>query len=204
MNGHVAGNAKLMHDSEVYGHAVVSDRTRVRRGAKVEGNAMIVGNAYVQGNVLVTGFSTVADHASVSALHSSTVVVAEHATIADRVEVCCIDDPIHFGGHTYLRGRVRIGSGAYLEKGRDVLSFYPVGSENGVLTTYARYDGSIGVTRGCFAGTLEKFEQKVQETHANNEDIKQEYMKLSEIVRHRFRDLKPVEGEHPNTQFFKA
>ncbi len=41
----------------------------------------------------------------------------------------------------------------------------PIGSENGYLTAFRQRDNSILIRRGCFSGTIDEFEQAVNERH---------------------------------------
>lgn len=61
--------------------------------------------------------------------------------------------------------------------------FMNVGSENGKLTSYRTKTG-IGVTRGCFSGTLEEFADAVEETHGDSQHG-QEYRILIEFIKKR-------------------
>ena len=55
-----------------------------------------------------------------------------------------------------------------------------IGSEKR-LTTYCFEDNIIWC--GCFTGTLEEFEERVKETHANNKQYMQEYLGFIEYLK---------------------
>jgi hypothetical protein len=58
-----------------------------------------------------------------------------------------------------------------------------VGSQKGTLTYYRTKKG-IGVSRGCFSGTLEEFESAVNEKHGDNQ-YGHEYRHLIAFIKKR-------------------
>ena len=62
-------------------------------------------------------------------------------------------------------------SGAYLDK--SIVSISRIGSRKG-MTTYC-FDDDV-IFCGCFKGTLQEFEEKVKETHIDNEQYLKEYL----------------------------
>lgn len=52
-------------------------------------------------------------------------------------------------------------------------------------TFYRTSDGAIGVTCGCFAGTLDEFRAKVRETHGNSKYAK-EYLMIADLMEMHF------------------
>jgi hypothetical protein len=59
-----------------------------------------------------------------------------------------------------------------------------VGSENGILTVF-RSEKGLSVTRGCFEGTLEAFEEAVKTQHKDTQ-YETEYLLLINYVKNRF------------------
>jgi len=60
-------------------------------------------------------------------------------------------------------------------------TFNNIGSEGGTLRVYDN-NGKLELTRGCFSGSLEKFEKSVKRTHGDNEHGKK-YLAIVEMLR---------------------
>ena len=63
-----------------------------------------------------------------------------------------------------------------------VLKIDRIGSRKG-CTYFFKTINNIYVRCGCFFGTITKFEEKVKETHADNEQYRNEYLKAIEYVK---------------------
>ncbi len=63
-----------------------------------------------------------------------------------------------------------------------VLKIDRIGSRKG-CTYFFKTLSDIYVRCGCFFGTIAEFENKVNETHANNEQYRNEYLKAIEYVK---------------------
>ena len=88
-------------------------------------------------------------------------------------------------GNAQVSGNARVSGDACIEAKPDIFLVSNVGSENGTLTAFKCADGAIVVTRGGFYGTLEKFEEKVIETHGDNIHAKL-YLALIPIIKLKF------------------
>ena len=89
-------------------------------------------------------------------------------------------------GDANLRG-ANLG-GAYLgdewgklERVSDVLIVGPIGSRNGYTTIY-HTDKGVFVSCGCFRGTLDEFDKKVEKTHGDNNHAR-DYKALVKFVK---------------------
>ena len=71
-------------------------------------------------------------------------------------------------GNAWVFGDARVYGDARVS-GDDFLSIYPIGSERGILTATVSKAGEIYMSRGCFFGSIDKFEKAVEERHSNNE-----------------------------------
>lgn len=69
-------------------------------------------------------------------------------------------------------GNAWVSGDAWVYGDADLIAIYPIGSEKGILTAFKNKEGKISVTRGCFAGTLEEFENAVKITHGDNNHAK--------------------------------
>ena len=58
---------------------------------------------------------------------------------------------------------------ARVEKTNHILTVSPIGSRNDVVYFMRTKDEKIFVIVGCFAGTIEEFDEAVKETHGDNE-----------------------------------
>ncbi len=111
--------------------------------AWVGGNAHVVGNACVVGNARVGGNAHVVGNARV-------------------------------GGNAHVVGDARVGGNAHVvgnacvDGGRDIFAADSIGSRNDTTTFYKTADDGIGVTCGCFSGTIDEFAAAVEETHGDN------------------------------------
>lgn len=57
-----------------------------------------------------------------------------------------------------------------------------IGSRNDTVTFFACKGGIIGVTVGCFHGSIDEFAEKVRKTHGDNEHA-QAYMIAIELAK---------------------
>ena len=67
----------------------------------------------------------------------------------------------------------------------DYLYIYSIGSLDDSVTFYRLKDGGVGVSCGCFTGTLNDFIEAVAEEHGDNQHGK-EYMAAVELAKVRF------------------
>jgi hypothetical protein len=57
-----------------------------------------------------------------------------------------------------------------------------IGGCMGTVTAFRMKDGTVGITRGCFFGSLDEFIKAIKETHGDS-DIGKEYMALVEFIK---------------------
>ncbi len=72
-------------------------------------------------------------------------------------------------GDARVFGNARVFGDAEVSGDADWMIVGPIGSRDAITTFYRRNDGAIMVVCGCFHGTLAEFEEKVSETHEDNE-----------------------------------
>lgn len=131
-------NLSQRFNSWVYPGSVVCGDARVRDDGKVRGNSRL------QGSSIVGSRAEVSD-----------VTLRDNVTIEGNAQVA----NVALSGNLYVSGE------ADIQLARDVVFYSRVGSECGVLTAYRTRDNSVGVTRGCFTGSLGEFETAVAKTH---------------------------------------
>ena len=88
-------------------------------------------------------------------------------------------------GDARVYGDARVSGDAWVYGDADVLWFSRVGSENGTLTACKNKDGSIWVSRGCFNGSIDQFNEEVNSTHRESK-VAREYRLLIDFIKLRF------------------
>lgn len=129
--------------------------------ARVYENACVTDNAWVRGNACIYG----------------------RAILSDDVDVYR-DAKIY--GDARVFGRCLIGGNATIEKMEDYFVAQMVGSDNGTLTAFVSEKG-IEVTRSCFLGTIQEFEEAVIKTHGDSK-IGKEYQLLIALIKLKFNE----------------
>lgn len=150
------------------GNAWVSGNAWVYGDAQVYGDARVYGDAWVYGNAQVSGNARVYGDAQV---HGDAQV----------------------SGNAWVSGNARVYGNARVSDNAECLWFSKVGSENGTLTACRSKDG-IWVSRGCFSGSLEEFEDAVLKTHSDSQTAK-EYALLIDFIRLRASSWKAREAD---------
>jgi len=133
-----------------------------------EGNAWVYGDARVCGNAAVCGDARVYGDAEVC----GNAWVCGDARVYGNAEVY---------GNAWVYGNAAVCGDARVYGRSECLWFSNVGSENGTLTAF-KSKGGIGVSRGCFSGTLEQFECRVKLAHGESQSA-QEYALLIEFIK---------------------
>lgn len=131
-----------------------------------EGNAWVYDSAQVYGGAQVWGNTQVYGNARVC--HEARVY--DNAWVHGNVRLC---------GNAWVQGNARIYNNA------SILWVSKIGSRLGTTIVFETNDGGISVSCGCFSGTLEEFEKKVEEKHGNNK-YGREYKVLIELIKIHF------------------
>lgn len=134
-----------------------------------DGNAWVYDNAKVSGNARVSGNAWVYDNACVS----GNAKVSGNACVSDNA---CVS------------GNARVYGDA------DYATAKGFGSVFRTTTFFRTKDKAIGVSCGCFYGTLEEFRDKVRETHGDSKTAK-EYLMLADLMEYKFSCEMDVEEE---------
>ena len=135
-----------------------------------EGGAWVADEARVYGDALVYGNARVCEYAWVY----GDAWVSGNARVSGGAEI---------SGDAEIRGRARIFGRARVCKDDHFLCLGPIGSRSD-YTTFYRTDGNgVGVSCGCFTGTLDEFAAKVEETHKDNPVRLAEYRAAIELFR---------------------
>ena len=174
-NAWISGDARVFGDARVSGNARVSGDARVFDNAKVYGNAWVYGEVQVAGNAWVYGDARVSENAWVY----GDARVSGDARVFDNAWVY---------GNAKVSGDARVSGNAWVYGNAEVFNtrhFFvqgPIGSRDGYVTFYRTKDDTIGVRCGCFSGSLQKFVDRVEETHGGSR-YEKEYKIAAELAK---------------------
>lgn len=163
-NAMVYGNAKVYDNAIVYGKSEVYDYAEVFGGSKVYDHANIFGNCRICGNVHVY------NHARIF----GTAKVSGSARVFNNAEIY---------GNTKIDGRTEITKS--ISDSNAYISIGPIGSRNDFTTFIKTEEGTIHVNCGCFSGSIDKFKDKVIETHGDNKHARN-YLDICKFVEIKF------------------
>ena len=99
----------------------------------------------------------------------------------------------HFGnawvyGNAKVYGDARVSGNAWVYGNAEVFNtrhFFvqgPIGSRDGYVTFYRTKDNTVEVRCGCFSGSLQKFVDRVEETHGGSR-YEKEYKLAAELAK---------------------
>ena len=128
--------------------------------AKASGNSRVSGNAKVHGNAKVYGDAR----------------VYTNAQVYNNAEVY---------GNAKVHGNANVNRNAKIKQDMDYCVFQGFGSAGRTTTAFRTDDENIGVTCGCFSGTLSQFEERVKKIHGENQHGL-EYMAIINVIKLRF------------------
>ena len=120
-----------------------------------ESNAWVYGNAEVYGDAKVYGNAEVYGDAKV---YGNAKVYGD-AKVYGNAKVC---------GNAEVYGDAKVCGNAEVLQGSHLLVIGPIGSRNSFTTFFRDKDNEIVVRCGCFLGKIDKFLEKVKETHGDS------------------------------------
>ena len=156
----VFGNARVSSNARVSGDAWVSDNARVSGDAWVSDNAWVSSNAWVFGDALVSGYAWVSGDARVFG----------NARVS---------------GDAWVSGNARVSGDADIENDNEHCGFDGFGSCNRHTHAYMTKEKKVEIICGCFRGSIEEFEKKVEETHSGTVYEKQ-YKSIINVIKIKF------------------
>ncbi len=171
----VSGNAWIYGDARVYGNAKVYGDARVSGNARVYGNARVSGNAWAYGEVQVAGNAWIYGDARVfgNAWVYGDARVSENAWVYGNAKVY---------GDARVSGNAWVYGNAEVFNTRHFFVQGPIGSRDGYVTFYRTKDDTVEVRCGCFSGSLQKFVDRVEETHGGSR-YEKEYKLAAELAK---------------------
>ena len=170
-NAGVCDNARVFDNAKVYDNADVFNNAMVCGNAKVYDDAGVLGNARVGGNAVIYGNARIFDNARIynNAEVYGYARVFDSTKVFDNAEIC----------NAKVGGKARISNNAYILSNKDYLCIGPMGSRDDYTTFYLDKNRNIYVKCGCFCDTIDKFKDKVIETHKDNEYAKRYLSSIS-------------------------
>ena len=131
-----------------------------------ESDAWVSGNAEVSGNARVYGYAEVAGNAR----------VAGNAWVAGNARVA---------GNAWVSGNARVYGYAEIDNNNKHCGFDCFGSANRHTHAYLTKENKVEITCGCFRGSIEEFEKRVEETHSGTIYEKQ-YKAIIDVIKIKF------------------
>ena len=143
-----------------------------KNDAWVFGNARVSGDAWVSGDARVSGDALVSDNARVSgdALVSGDARVSGNALVS---------------GDARVSGNALVSGDADIENDNEHCGFDGFGSCNRHTHAYMTKEKKVEIICGCFRGSIEEFENKVEETHSGTVYEKQ-YKSIINVIKIKF------------------
>lgn len=143
------GGAWICGDAEAYANARVFGNAEIRDNARVYGYAEICDNAEIFGNARVYGDAKVYDYAQIHG----------NAEICENAKVY---------GDAEIFGNAEVCGNAEILQTNHLLVIGPIGSRSTFTTFFRDKDNEISVRCGCFLGKVNRFLEKVQQTHGES------------------------------------
>lgn len=97
------------------------------------------------------------------------------------------EENLSHDGDAWVYGDARVSGDARVYGNADIMWLSKIGSRLGTTTVFKAKDGNIKVTCGCFYGSLDEFDKKVEKTHGDNRYGK-EYKAFIELVKIHFKE----------------
>ena len=162
LGGYVEKDENLDQESDAW----VSGNARVYGNAQVYGNAEVYGNAQVYGNARVFGNAEVSGDAEVSG----------NARVYGNARVF---------GNAEVSGDAEVSGNAEIDNNNKHCGFDCFGSANRHTHAYLTKENKVEITCGCFRGSIEEFEKRVEETHSGTIYEKQ-YKAIIDVLKIKF------------------
>jgi len=149
-----------------------------KNDAWVSGNARVFGNARVSSNARVSGDAWVSDNARVSgdAWVSGNARVSSNAWVSGNAWV---------SSNAWVSGNARVFGNAEIDNNNKHCGFDCFGSANRHTHAYLTKENKVEITCGCFRGSIEEFEKRVEETHSGTIYEKQ-YKAIIDVIKIKF------------------
>ena len=190
----IRDDAQVFGESRVHGFSRVSDRAIISSGANIYSYAEVFGDAVITGNVDVHGDAAIFGRARINGIthveiYGNCTIFGE-VRVSGTVRICdeaklmnnfMVEGSMSYDEITVIRGMTDCRAGsiykdAYIERTKDILTIYPIGSRDDMTTFYKNSKGTISVVCGCFRGTIDEFQAAVMKKHANDSKNRRDYL----------------------------
>ena len=146
----------------------LSDNAWVFDNAKVYGNARLMGTAWVFGDAEVYGDAKISGNATVT----GAAKVSGNAWVYGYAEVY---------GDATVTGDAIVTGDADITSNSDYSCFQSFGSEGRTTTAFREKGNKIKIRCGCFSGSVEEFEKRVEKTHGDSK-FGREYKAVINVI----------------------
>jgi carbonic anhydrase/acetyltransferase-like protein (isoleucine patch superfamily) len=177
-NAQIFGDAHINQDVEIFDDACIRDNARITNNAKVFDCATILDNAHVGDNAQIYGTATVFNCA----------YIYQEAHIFDH---CTVDGNSKIRGHARIGGTAHVTGGAVIENDAEIFNkndyccFQSFGSNGRGTTVFRLKNKTLRIICGCFSGTLDEFEEAVEDTHGDGK-FGREYKAIIQVIKVKF------------------
>ena len=151
---------KYAKEGDLGGYVEKDENLDQESNAWVYGNARVYGNAWVYGDARVYGNAEVYGNAWVYG-----------------------DVWVH--GDAEVSGNARVSGNAEIDNNNKHCGFDCFGSANRHTHAYLTKENKVEITCGCFRGSIEEFEKRVEETHSGTIYEKQ-YKAIIDVIKIKF------------------
>ena len=187
IGGFVEKESNLSHE----GNCWIYDNAKIFDYGTVCSNATLWNEAEVSGHAWVSGSASISDNAIVDdwAYAGGEVDICDNAWIHGRAYLngnVRIFDNAEVGGPVMLTGEQWICGEAVVRNQQDCASVQGFGKEYRNTTFFRNQEGGVSVSCGCFHGTLQKFREKVKQTHGESK-LAKEYLMIADLMELHFK-----------------
>lgn len=172
--GHTLHRIRALKDFGIVKIGDLGGWVESKRNLSQDGICWIYDNASVYGRARVCDSAIVCEYAVVE----GNARVYGSASVYGNARVC--DNAIVYG-IARVCGTAIICDDAKVCRSEDYIVVQGFGRMQRTTTFYRLKDGDIGVTCGCFNGTIKEFRDEVKETHGDNK-YAQEYLMIADLM----------------------
>ncbi|WP_302153463.1 hypothetical protein [Eubacterium ventriosum] len=183
LGGWIESESNLSQNDKcwVYDNAEVSGAAAVEQNAQIRNIAFVSNSAKIRENAIIKDRTIICQRVSVS----GEAVVEGGAILFGDVEIW---GEAVIGGDVTIDEYVQIGDNAKISKETDYATVKGFGRQCRSTIFHRCKDGIVRVRCGCFYGTIEEFRKAVCKTHKNHKKMKQDYLKIAELMELHFEE----------------
>jgi len=88
--------------------------------------------------------------------------------------------------NAWVSGDAQVSGNAQIKNTADFLQIGPAKSSGRFTTAFVDKKIGVRIVCGCFTGSLLKFSQKIEKTHANNKEALEQYRLFCQLIAFNF------------------